>query len=88
MGNKHLEWVLLTQFQQAQALHKTRKPTYSFRGSDTQLPSKEDTSYSAFKKDTLVYTGDKMLGIGTMHKSNAVPVFSEEAATEISRMRR
>jgi hypothetical protein len=37
---------------------------------------------------TKVYTGDKVLGIATMHKSNAVPVFSDEEAIEISRMRR
>lgn len=35
-----------------------------------------------------VYTGTKILGIATMHKSNAVPVFSDEQAVEISRMRR
>jgi hypothetical protein len=35
-----------------------------------------------------VYTGDKVLGIATMHKSNAVPVFRAEDAVEISRMRR
>ena len=35
-----------------------------------------------------VYTGTKVLGIGTMHKSNAVPIFSDEQAVEISRMRR
>jgi len=35
-----------------------------------------------------VYTGTKVLGIATMHKSNAVPVFSDEEAVEISRMRR
>jgi hypothetical protein len=29
-----------------------------------------------------------MLGIGVMHKSNAVPVFSEEEAVEIATMRR
>lgn len=34
------------------------------------------------------YTGTKIKGIGTMHKSNAVPVFSDEEAVEISRMRR
>lgn len=34
------------------------------------------------------YTGDKILGIGTMHKSNAVPIFNDEAAKDISRMRR
>jgi hypothetical protein len=37
---------------------------------------------------TKVYTGDKILGIATMHKSNAVPVFSDEQAVDISRMRR
>jgi hypothetical protein len=35
-----------------------------------------------------VYTGDAMLGIATMHKSNMVPVFSEREAADISKMRR
>jgi hypothetical protein len=35
-----------------------------------------------------VYTGTKVKGIATMHKSNAVPVFSNEEAQDISRMRR
>jgi len=35
-----------------------------------------------------VYTGTKIKGIGTMHKSNAVPIFSDEEAVDISRMRR
>jgi len=35
-----------------------------------------------------VYTGTKILGIGTMHKSNAVPIFSDDEAKEISSMRR
>ena len=35
-----------------------------------------------------VYTGDKILGIGTMHKSNAVPIFSSEDAEAIAKMRR
>lgn len=34
------------------------------------------------------YTGDKMIGIGTMHKSNAVPIFNDSAAKDISSMRR
>ena len=34
------------------------------------------------------YTGTKVKGIGTMHKSNAVPIFSDEEAIEISTMRR
>ena len=34
------------------------------------------------------YTGDKMLGIAVMHKSNLVPIFTEENAVEVSQMRR
>lgn len=39
-------------------------------------------------KTSMQYTGDRLLGIGTLHKSNAVPVFSSEEATDIARMRR
>lgn len=34
------------------------------------------------------YTGDKMLGIGTLHKSNAVPIFTDEEARDQANMRR
>jgi len=34
------------------------------------------------------YTGDKVLGLSTMHKSNLVPVFSAEEAVDIAKMRR
>ena len=43
---------------------------------------------NASKKANPVYTGDKIVGIGTMHKSNAVPIFSDSQAKEISSMRR
>lgn len=39
-------------------------------------------------KSSPVYTGTKMIGIGQMHKSNAVPVFREEEAKELASMRR
>jgi len=42
----------------------------------------------ATKAPAKVYTGTKVKGIATMHKSNAVPVFSNEEAVEISKMRR
>lgn len=35
-----------------------------------------------------VYTGTAIIGIGTLHKSNAVPIFSSDEAIEISKMRR
>ena len=39
-------------------------------------------------KQTPQYTGNKMIGIGTLHKSNAVPIFTDQEAQDISRMRR
>ena len=47
-----------------------------------------DTGGNATLKEPKVYTGTKVKGIATMHKSNAVPVFSDEEAIDISRMRR
>jgi hypothetical protein len=47
-----------------------------------------DTGGNATLKAPKVYTGTKVKGIATMHKSNAVPVFSDEQAVDISRMRR
>jgi len=49
-----------------------------------------DTGHSGpvSSKPTPKYTGTKILGIGIMHKSNAVPVFSDEEAHDIARMRR
>lgn len=35
-----------------------------------------------------VYTGTKIIGIGTLHKSNAVPIFSDQEAKDIATMRR
>ena len=43
---------------------------------------------NATKGAPKVYTGTSMKGIATMHKSNAVPVFTDEQAIEISSMRR
>ncbi len=47
-----------------------------------------DTGGNATLKPAKVYTGTKVKGIATMHKSNAVPVFSDKEAIDISKMRR
>lgn len=39
-------------------------------------------------KPSQVYTGTKMIGVGAMHKSNLVPVFSAEEAEDMAKMRR
>lgn len=57
------------------------------RNTTHNIPSKV-TSGGSTAPVHKVYTGDKIIGIATMHKSNAVPVFSDEQAIDISRMRR
>jgi hypothetical protein len=53
------------------------------------IPSLKTTGkISLDKKEPLVYTGTLVKGIATMHKSNAVPVISQEHAEDISKMRR
>lgn len=59
----------------------------SGRFTSTHIPSRV-TAGGSTASVTKTYTGDKIIGIATMHKSNAVPVFSDEQAVEISRMRR
>lgn len=43
---------------------------------------------STAPRDTQQYTGTKMLGIGGLHKSNQVPVFSAQEADDLAHMRR
>jgi hypothetical protein len=57
------------------------------RAGTAHIPSR-NTGGNATLAAPKVYTGTKVKGIATMHKSNAVPVFSDEEAIEISRMRR
>jgi hypothetical protein len=47
-----------------------------------------DTGGNATLATPKVYTGTKVKGIATMHKSNAVPIFSDEEAIAIAHMRR
>lgn len=57
--------------------------------STNHIPSKPDSVIGAVTiKQTPKYTGDKIIGIGTMHKSNAVPIFNDKEAKDISTMRR
>ena len=53
-----------------------------------QYPSIDTGPAVAARRETQKYTGNNMLGVTTMHKSNIVPVFSQEEAQEVSRMRR
>lgn len=55
----------------------------------TDIPSHSTIGYACgARKEDMKYTGDKLIGIGTMHKSNAVPVFCNDEAIAMARMRR
>jgi hypothetical protein len=70
-----------------------KAPTLTYKlsappGRETQKINSLSTPGGSTAAVHKVYTGNKIIGIATMHKSNAVPVFSDEQAVEISRMRR
>jgi Na+-translocating ferredoxin:NAD+ oxidoreductase RnfG subunit len=46
------------------------------------------TAHATAKAESKRYTGTLVKGIATMHKSNAVPVISQQEAEDISKMRR
>lgn len=52
------------------------------------IPSRGESVDVATKPNAKVYTGDKLVGIATMHKSNLVPIFNTEAAEDVAKMRR
>lgn len=59
------------------------------RDTGPKIPSLDPTNMApCLKAPDKVYTGTLIKGIGTMHKSNAVPIFSDEEAVEIAKMRR
>jgi len=70
---------------------KTKLPVKSMAPFHRETPkiASLDTGFIAcVKKFQNCYTGEKIKGIGTMHKSNAVPIFTDNEAKEIASMRR
>lgn len=65
-----------------------RLPDLSYERSTRHIPSLNSMQGSTAPAPKKVYTGDKLVGIGTMHKSNMVPIFSDQEAKDISTMRR
>lgn len=52
------------------------------------IPSVDTGQGLAAKRETQHYTGDAMIGIGQLHKSNGIPVFSKQDAHDLAIMRR
>ena len=66
----------------------TKPKTYADvrRETDIKYPSRDDSIGSTPRREPQQYTGTFVRGIATMHKSNAVPVTSDQQAVDISRM--
>lgn len=61
---------------------------YDPKRDTSHIPSVDTGQGVAAKKEIKQYTGDAMIGIGVLHKSNSVPIFKQEDAEAISKMRR
>jgi hypothetical protein len=61
-----------------------RDPERDLRRYPSLVSDRADTTKAVSKQ----YTGSAIVGIATLHKSNAVPVFSQQDAIDISHMRR
>ena len=59
-----------------------------YRRETPEYRSTPDTTGVAPRNDSMQYTGQLVKGIGTMHKSNAVPIIDEQHIKDIARMRR
>jgi len=72
---------------------KSVEKEYSFpdvvrRDEGIEYKSLKSNEYNTFKVEQNTYTGTLVKGIGTMYKSNAVPIISQEEATDLAHMRR
>jgi hypothetical protein len=64
-------------------------PKYPPGREPAAIPSRPDTPGAvASRPADKVYTGTAMKGIGVLHKSNSVPIFTDDEAVDIAHMRR
>lgn len=72
----------------SRTITKLNLPKIPLNRDTKHIPSRDSGSGIGARKDTIMYTGTNIIGIGTLHKSNAVPIFSQQEAKDISAMRR
>lgn len=53
-----------------------------------KYPSASPKKLNTSRKERMEYTGTYIKGIGTMHKSNSIPITSAEQAIDLAHMRR
>ena len=68
------------------SIHEPQRINY--RRCMPEYPSAPDTVGVAARVEPQRYTGTLVKGIGTMHKSNAIPIINEQEMKDLARMRR
>ena len=96
-AEQYQEWLASLEKKYGKVKTKKSKSFAPYIPQKNEIPPERDLSRhpslnTGFNGGTLkskpVYTGDAMLGIGTLHKSNAVPIFSKDDAKDQANMRR
>ena len=90
------EWKDLMKKWETKSIKVANKPIEKFvptmptttRIVENRLPSLVTPGGDCTKKAPNMYTGDKVLGIAILHKSCLQPIFNEEAAKDVAKMRR
>lgn len=74
----------------AAAIKPKSSPNGRRIGSDEfrNIPSHKTEVCDTSKRESHQYTGNVVIGIATMHKSNAVPIINQTQAIEVAKMRR
>ena len=98
---KHAAEALASEWQSIKSKHETKPmakkvfkqwsyelTTPPGRSTSHHIPSRGDSTGVAAAREVTMYTGTEMIGIGQLHKSNAVPVFRAQDAKDLASMRR
>ena len=68
--------------------HSSNRVRASCRRITPSIPSAPETAGVAPRVEPPRYTGTLVKGIGTMHKSNAIPIIDEQQMKDLASMRR
>ncbi len=82
------KWGTVPKFDRTKSVRMAAKTSQTNQAQVDKIPSKVTPGGSTANKDSVRYTGTLIVGIATMHKSNAVPILNQQEAIEVSSMRR
>ena len=85
---KKMRQLLLRVGYERRLAQEWKAPIPDYKVSQSSVPT-SDMGGDGFQRTAKRYTGDELAGIGTLHKSNMVPIRKDSnAAKEIATMRR